>query len=459
MAFSIVAQTPAAPDSLARFAKGSRCSCDIYAGSADDLIAAGLMNADQLKPQMGRPVGRTAFLPNGEACPPTLRAWREPGYKAIRQQDDGSISIEITVGKDVQLRRRKAEKAAKHEAEQERINEEVAERGHEYRNWVFRQVVGASAETWEGTKAQLQAAGLGVGQKFPGEPGAPQELRCKCPLGFDFLVRIPGYNRAMAAARIYAADSWFDLRREEPKKFITHARGVVLEVWAPDGYMTGSDIYIGSAEALLDAGLVPDARLFPGQLGTNKTQASYLKNWEPATTANAQNWGAIIRKRGKSGQFTVEIPVAKEEAERRRTISEAREEERMRNVARLSAERKQLRQAADQGEMSDDNFRAERAKAAELFLDVLWSSVFGKSGPLSFDIPKDSELWEDLAGAFQTIREAVQKADVRRDKKQQAAAQAHFKLVAARNNKSLQSLLQNAKSLRLVLPASDDGQG
>jgi hypothetical protein len=456
MAFSIVADTPAAPFSLTGITKSSRWSCDIYTGTTEALIAAGLITPGQLNPQKGRKPGYTAFLASGEPCPIHLRAWREPGFKAIRQQDDGSYCVEVTAAKDVQLWRRRAEKAAQHEAEQERIDKELAENGHKYRNWAFEQDFSGCAESWAGTKAQFQAAGLGVGLTFPGEPGAPEKVRCKCPLGFEFVIRLPDYDRAKREARIYTAHSWYYPRREESKQFEAHSPGVLRKVWTPDGYDASSDTFEGTADALVAAGLVPDVRYFPGRPGVNKTQATYLKDWRPASTANGQDWGATIRKRGNSGRFSMEISVSKQEFERRKALSKARDEERQQNELRLSAERQQLRQAAAP-ETSADDFRAERARRAEFSLNFLWSDVFGRDdGALSFDIPKESELRDNLAEAFQTIRDAVQEADILQDKKQVAAARTRLKLVAARNDKGLQSLLQNAQHLRLVQPTSKD---
>lgn len=459
MALSIVSQTPeAAAESLPGITKSSRWSCDVFTGTADALIAAGLITAKQLQPQKGRTPGYTAFLANGEMCPIHLRTWREPGFKAIREQRDGTYSVEVTVAKDVQAWRRRAENAAKHEAEQVRINEELAKGGSQYRNWKLRQDFGGCAETWEGTKAQLQAAGLGVGMTFPGEPGAPEYVYARCPLGFEFRIHLPDYNAAQAAAGIYTAHSWYVSRADSPKQFEPVAPGVTREVWTPQGWLS-SDFYYGTAAALVAAAIVRDLTLFPGQLRTNKMQASYRQDWTPMTTANGQPWGATIRKRGKSGQFTVEVPVAKAEEERREQVRKDREEEKKKQEQVLAAERKQLRQGVTL-EQSMDDFRNERAETAEFSLRLLWQAVFVKAdGALSFDLPEGSELWDDLADAFQTIRDAVQDADIIRDKKQVAAAQARLQLVAARGDKGLQAVLHDAKRLRLVRSAPDDEQG
>jgi len=440
--------------------RSSRWSCDIYGGTADALIAAGLITREQLKPQRGRQSGVTAFLPDGEPCPPPLRAWRDPGYKVIRHQDDGTYRVEVTVAKEIQMCRRRVEKAANHEVEQARINKEVAEEGYKYRNWALKQDIHSHVEIWEGTKAQLQAAGLGVGLAFPGEPGARKKLECKCPLGFDFLIRLPDYDRARREARIYTAYSWFDPRGEQPDEFEAHAPGVLRKLWTPENYGTGSDTYEGTGDALVAAGLVPDARYFPGRPGVTKLQASYVKGWRLTTSATStgEKLVATIRKCGNSGRFSVEVPAPEHEIGRRKALSEAREKERVANELRLSAERKLLRQGATPGKNAVE-FRAERAELAKAVMDLLWVQVFARAeGGLSFDIPKDCELWEDLAEAFQTIRDAVQEADILRDKKQAMAAQTRLKLVAARNDKGLQSVLQSAKGLRLVHSADDEAQ-
>lgn len=451
MASRIVAHAATFPHSLPGVAIASRWSCDIYRGNACDLIAAGLMKAEQLLAQKGRVDGYTAFLPTGEPVAPKQRVcWREPGFTAIRQHDDGTVTIEITVPKDVQLARRKAERAAEFEAEQERINDEIVKNGHKYRDWVLKKDFGGIAETWEGTKAQLQAAGLGVGLRFPGEPGGPRELRCKCPLGFDFLVRVHSYDRARNAAGIYTAHSWYD-RGEVHKQLIPHAPGVEREAWTPDGYNSSSDVYYGSAKALVAAGLVPDLTYFPGQPGRNKVQVTHTKD------GSGQDWSGTIRKRGRSGLFCVEVPVSKADAHCRTLLRKEREEERKRNELRLSAERRALRQGADRTDKSDSVFRAERAKLVDVLINLIWSEVFVTSdGALSFDVPKDGELRDSLADAFQAIRDAVKEAEIARDEGIQTAAETRLKAVAARNDKGLQSILREAKGLRLVRSAPDE---
>lgn len=209
MASSIVAESTSVkpyPESIARL-EGSYF--DAFEGTVVALVDAGLIAAHDLIPQAGRAPGCTAFLPSGEPCPPRKGVWRSPGYRTIRQREDGTIRLEITVSKQVQAARRAKLREQQHEAEQVRINRDIEERGHLFAGWQLKQNVGSRGETWEGTKAQLQAAGLGADVQYPGEPGAKQSIVCRCPLGAEFRIHLPSWDRAKAAAGIYQAVSDF----------------------------------------------------------------------------------------------------------------------------------------------------------------------------------------------------------------------------------------------------------
>jgi hypothetical protein len=468
MALSIVADASSAPD-IPGVSKTTRWVCDVYRGTADALVDAGLITLSQLKPQKGRRAGYTVFLADGSQCPPEQRSWRQPGYKSILQVDDGTYLVEVTVSKEVQAWRRKADKAAEHEREQQRIDKALAENGARYRNWQMKHgFIGDPScgsyqvdyEWWEGTKAQLQQEGIGVGMLFPGEPGAPQELYCKCPLGFHVRVYLPGsgYAPEKAAARIYTAQSWYVPRNTEPKQYVQHAPGVMREVWRPLGWNSRLDFYQGSPHALVAAGLVPALHLFPGQPGMNKHQASYRKDWTPATNPGRRDFGAILRRRGKSNEFCLELPVSDAEEKRREEVCNRLDKERSERSKVLAAERQQLRQGL-QPEKTVEVFRTERAEMAEILLKLIWKQVFTDAdGALSFDLEDGSELRDEVADAFQTIRDVVKEAGVLRDKKHVAAVQTRLKLVAARNDTGLQSVLQDAKGLRLVHSASPKEQ-
>lgn len=464
---TLAASTAAHPN----VTKMTTWSRDIFTGAAEALLAAGLVSQADLKPQQGRPDGLTAFLPDGTPCPPSRRAWREPGFRSLRRLGDGTYRLEVTIPKETQAWRRKAKKAQEHELEQQRMDAALAECGPKYRNWTLKHGYtsdpsGATSHTcyewWEGTKEQLQAEGIGGGMVFPGEPGGPRELHCKCPLGFDVRVHLPGssYAPGKAAAHIYTAQSWYvEPRSSEKAEYVQHAPGVVRQVWRPSGFWNRQDLYCGSDTALVAAGLVPSVELFPGQPGRNRMQASYTVEWKPADGSSHREVAATIRKRGKGNQFWLEILVSEAEKERRNALSKQHDHEKSERARVLAAERKLLREAA-RPQKAKEEFRASRLLLAELSLKLLWNEVFGKGeGAISFDIPEGSELWDDLAEAFQTIRDVVREADIVRDKKVEAAAQERFKLVAARNDIGLQTLLRQAKGLRLVHSAPDEEQG
>lgn len=458
MALSIVAQTPAACISTNGVERETTCRYDVFTGTAEALSAEGLISLDQLQPQTGRQPGHTTFLPNGGTCVPTNRAWREPGYKSVRQQTDGTYRVEVTVSKDVYSWRRSLEKAAKHEAEQERIDKAIAEHGSKYRDWVLRRRFDGWAEEWKGTKAQLQAAGLGVGMAFPGEPRSASVLKCKCSLGFDFVIDASSHDAGEKAAGIFTARSRYVPRERLRVRFNPCATGVEKQLWTDESYDTRSDYYKGTAEALVAAGLVPHVGLFPGQAGANKTSAKFLGAWQRAPSTTNKKWVATITKSGNSGVFILEVPVAPAEAERRKELHDAHNKEEAREEKRLSEERRVLRQGlATVVTKSVEQFRSERANLADVYLRMLWGEIFGKpDGALRFDIPEDGKPWTALGEAFQTVRDVTRDAPVRLDEKKVTEAKGRLRLAAARNNITLQSLLTGAKHLRLVSPSDSE---
>jgi hypothetical protein len=443
--------------------KTARWFCDVFRGTADALAAESVITLDELLPHKGRGDGRTVFLPNGEPCPPNVRAWREPGFKVVERQSDGTYIVAITVGKVVQAERRKAqqvsESAAAYERQQQHINEELAKRGAELRNWQLQHTYGPWHETWEGTKAQLQAEGLGMGLNFPGEPEAPEAVSCKCPLGFVVQIKM-NRDGAKAVAGIFVAESCYteSTKRdeypegEEPTQF---APGVIREAWWR--WARERDTYVGSASALVDAGLVPSVSLFPGQSGVAKTRVVYAADWTRWRSGRGP-WHATITKKGKT-RFAIALPVDELEASRRGEIVKATGGHGGEQWA-LAEERRKLRVLAQAMDMTVEDFRAEQAKKAEDHINWLWRTVFCHTeGAIRFDIPEDSELSDDLAEAFQTIRDVVASADVIADERIAREAQHRLRLGAARNDNGLQSLLKDAKHLRLVHPASDTEEG
>ena len=446
MASSIVAESAARPNLM----KGGTWFSDYFVGLPADLIAAGLITADHLAPQPGRPPGHTVFTPDGLPCPPRAKRWREPGFCSVRQLESGEYRVDITVTKEVQKSRREVERAARHEAEQECINKAIAEEGHRYQNWQLRQVVDRDSECWEGTKSQLQAAGLGVGLAFPGEPGAPEELNCTCPLGFKFRVCLPGsYAAAKAAAGIYTARSWLLDRPDPVPQFVPHAPGVLRREWTVDSWQVSFlDVYRGTAEALIAAGLVPAMKFFPGQPGANKSQASYRQDWNTATSANHQKVIATIRKRGRF-EYEVETPADPTEAAKRKALRDAKDAENKERERALAGERSRLRRAAA-SPVTSETVRKEWISDGEFILDMLWNHLSKTEDGWRFALPKNSDEYADLTDAFRTILDLMKTASPTRDKKYDEAVKGQLRLAAARQDAGLQSMLRDASHLHLV---------
>jgi hypothetical protein len=447
--------------------KSSRWFCDAYRGSAEALIEANLLTREQLKPQKGRRPGYTVFLADGSPCPSTRRAWREPGYKTIFAVDDGTYIVEVTVSREVQKWRRRVNEAAEHEAEQVRINKELEESGQKYRDWKLQHgysglpgiasSYGYTGEWWEGTKEQLQAVGLGRDMKFPGEPGAPDEVHCRCPLGFDVRIYQSKCPRAKSAAGIYTAQSPYLPRVEEPKQFIQYAPGVMREVWQPGGWRS-RDFYHGTDTALVAAGLVSSVDLFPGQPGRSKAQASYQIDRNPATNTPHRKVRLTIRRCGKGNKFVVEVPVTEAEEKRRDEVCAQQKQEQDARKRELALERQKLRELCSGS--TEDEFRVKRGEELERWMQQLWCAVFHRpDGILSFEMSEGSEEWNDLAGAFQTLRDLVEEAPVVRDKKAEAEMKQRQRLAAARSDAGLQSLLASAKHLRLVYSSPNNERG
>ncbi len=79
---------------------------DRYRGSADALIAAGLIEQHQLPPQPGRNPGRATFFPDGAPVPPGHGGVpREEGYKVIKEAGEGRYAVDIYVSKEEHRRR------------------------------------------------------------------------------------------------------------------------------------------------------------------------------------------------------------------------------------------------------------------------------------------------------------------------------------------------------------------
>lgn len=166
-----------------------------------------------------------------------------------------------------------------------------------------------------GGKEVLQRMGIGVGQAFPGEPGAnkktvktvdPRGFECKVEacigLDFPYLARIEHPGRQWP----WADEDWRPC-----------ADGVLFRA------STWFDEYRGSAGALTAAGLVI-AGCFPGMPGMCATrQTFYADGTTPKDngrngTQRAYSVGSMVIKKISANNFLVSVAVSKEVGEKRR---------------------------------------------------------------------------------------------------------------------------------------------
>ncbi|UCV22045.1 hypothetical protein [Ferribacterium limneticum] len=154
-----------------------------------------------------------------------------------------------------------------------------------------------------GTKHLLQKIGIGIGMAFPGEEGGPKRtLNVIDPRGFRCRIRKSWHS----GPDIFCASIQFPGRE---KSF-----GVGdWEYFSPGiqrKEMFWTDDFMGTAEALVAAGLVP-AGYFPGFPGMRKTRVTILPNGS-LPQGSEKNHGAgtklIERCAGKKYRLSVTIP-------------------------------------------------------------------------------------------------------------------------------------------------------
>ena len=177
----------------------------------------------------------------------------------------------------------------------------------------------------DGTKNQLQAMGLGIGLAYPGEVGGPgprYDLKVRDPRGYS--VRISSrdnYSNPEQFTAHLAFPNWPEFPR---RRLTPTANGVKKreQIWF--------DEYIGSAQALADAGLVQFGQL-PGQPGMRKTRVTILPDGTPSAGSRTSNQregrapGARWIERASASTYRVSIVVTKDEEERRRSADEVKE--------------------------------------------------------------------------------------------------------------------------------------
>lgn len=301
---------------------------------------------------------------------------------------------------------------------------------------------GTTAESWQGTKAQLQAAGIGVGLAFPGESGIKGQVACKCPLGFE--VSVCRYD--WDPEGVFRASSHYvpePTEEEEPTPF---APGVTRRrsYWSWE--------YVGTADALVAAGLARHDQ-FPGQPGRPKMQVSYRADGQACSSSPHGSTQVRIRKKGKQ-VFEISVGFNEAECEERKAQREAAKEAHLKACEAVREERRRLRNIAAQ--VTDDpaealeTFRSEQGEHLDFLLRMVWQFLTKQEGAFSFDLPEGGEEYELVAGAFDQLREVVQTATIVKDGKALALVRNRKRLTAARSDAGLQQFLGDACRLRLV---------
>jgi len=80
---------------------------DAFEGTAEDLIAAGIIEQRHLPPQPGRKKGWAIFMPDGTALPPRAAScWDVQGRMSVQEKRGGKYRVEKTVPPAEQQRRR-----------------------------------------------------------------------------------------------------------------------------------------------------------------------------------------------------------------------------------------------------------------------------------------------------------------------------------------------------------------
>ena len=166
----------------------------------------------------------------------------------------------------------------------------------------LRSMSGYWGDVFTGTKAQLNAIGFGVGCLFPGEPHANKKS-CKLPPTHGYAkVRVGASWRVKCKPetpfedRIFDVDAHHlahDLRRDE--RPISFAPGVTLrKCWQ-------GKTYVGTAQALLLAGLIEERQL-PGMPGCGKCTTTFDTDGNIFTRGSThwfQPGFKIVKKHGK----------------------------------------------------------------------------------------------------------------------------------------------------------------
>lgn len=164
------------------------------------------------------------------------------------------------------------------------------------------------------TKAQLQSFGIGVDAAFPGEPEQPSSrLKVIDPRGYQTSI----YH---SEGDVFSAHISFTERRCLMKKFESPDLGGALR--ARPAYIS-CDRYIGTADALVGAGLVRFDQL-PGQPGVGKCQVTILADSTGSRKSLAMfDPGTKVIQKVSKSTYGISITVSPDEQERRWAAEQA----------------------------------------------------------------------------------------------------------------------------------------
>ncbi len=197
----------------------------------------------------------------------------------------------------------------------------------------------AGESIW-GTKEQIQAFGIAIGQAFPGEPSGPKrQLSVRDPRGFKVKI-----TRTYWRGQPFAADITYPnlpVRSKPPES------EPFPGVRKREGDFGGCDEFRGKAEDLIAAGLVLATQL-PGAPGMRKTRVtiladgSVLEGYYSNTIPAAISAGAksVERASPKSATFLVSVHVDRAERDRRESRQEIARSAWLHEVRKLPRPRK-----------------------------------------------------------------------------------------------------------------------
>lgn len=167
-------------------------------------------------------------------------------------------------------------------------------------------------EHWQGTKAQLQAIGIGVGLSFPGEGGvtARSTIHTKDRRGVSVDIQ---YRHWGAAGQYLASSNYRPGARKRAEVNRRNALAVALDHGVMQfRHQARSDEYVGTGPALVALGLVRADEL-PGAPGKGKTMVTFDANGArtpQGSNGDGRPGGRQIFRRGRARfALLISLPV------------------------------------------------------------------------------------------------------------------------------------------------------